>query len=194
MGGVVTIGRLIIDSDDMSEGNSESAGGLEALDDSPGPEVLALLAGGCRIKLSGCEVVTPGVVGGRHVSYLRWEAGEEGLVASPPSKCGILEASAAWEEESLGTWAEEALCLLVHLYERAHRVRAMSKMKDEPRVHALKGRGIDFSKWDARGARNRMEGGWDHKVVEKNEGFARCLVFAKWGTEEMGWAGGSSFS
>ena len=71
MGGVVTIGRLIIDSDDMSEGNSESAGGLEALDDSPGPEVLALLVEGHRTELSRHEVVAHGVVGGLLVSYLR---------------------------------------------------------------------------------------------------------------------------
>ena len=43
MGSVVTIGRLIIDSNDMSKGNSESAEGSEALDDSPRPEVLFLL-------------------------------------------------------------------------------------------------------------------------------------------------------
>ena len=46
MGGVVSIGRLIIDSGDMSKGNLESTGGsgYEALDDLPGPKVLALLA------------------------------------------------------------------------------------------------------------------------------------------------------
>ena len=55
----------------MSEGNSESVGCSEALDDSPGPEVLALLAGGCGTELSGREVVAPRVVGGLLVSYLR---------------------------------------------------------------------------------------------------------------------------
>ena len=73
MGSAVSIGCLIIDLGDMSEGSSESARGLgyEALDDSPRPEVLALLAGGRCIELSGREVVAPGVVGGLLVSYLR---------------------------------------------------------------------------------------------------------------------------
>ena len=71
MGGAVTIGCLIIDSGDMSEGNSEFARCSEALDDSSGPEVLALLAGGRRTKLSGREVVAHRVVGGLLVSYLR---------------------------------------------------------------------------------------------------------------------------
>ena len=70
MGDAVTIGRLIINSGDMLEGNSESIGGLEALDDSLGPEVLAFLAGGHHTELSGCEVVVPRVVGGLFVSYL----------------------------------------------------------------------------------------------------------------------------
>ena len=70
MGGVVTIERLIIDSGDRSVGNLESVGGSEALDESTGLEVLALLAGGRRTKLSGHKVVTLGVVGGRLVSYL----------------------------------------------------------------------------------------------------------------------------
>ena len=49
MGDAVTIGRLIIDSGDMLEGSSKSVralaivgSGCGALDDSPGPEVLAL--------------------------------------------------------------------------------------------------------------------------------------------------------
>ena len=71
MGGAVTIGRLIIVSGDMSEGTSKSVGGSEALDDSLGPKVLALLARGCRTELSGHEVVAPGVVGGLFVSYMR---------------------------------------------------------------------------------------------------------------------------
>ena len=71
MGGAVSIGRLIMDSSDRSEGTSKSAGGSEGLDDLPGPEVLALLAGGRRTELSGREVVAPGVVGGLLVSYLR---------------------------------------------------------------------------------------------------------------------------
>ena len=81
MGGAVSIGRLIIDSGDNSEGSSESIGaracvatgclGCRALDDSPGPEVLALLLGGCHTELSDYEVVAPGVVGDLLVSYLR---------------------------------------------------------------------------------------------------------------------------
>ena len=81
MGGAANIGRLIIDSDDVSEGSSKSertracvaigGSGCGALDDSPRPEVLTFLAGGRRIALSGREVVTPGVVGGLLVSYLR---------------------------------------------------------------------------------------------------------------------------
>ena len=67
----MTIRRLIIDSGDMSEGNSESAEGSKALNDSPGPEVLALLVEGHRTELSGHEVVAHGVVGGLLVSYLR---------------------------------------------------------------------------------------------------------------------------
>ena len=61
MGGVLSIKHLIIDPDDMLERNSESTGaracvatggsGCEALDDSPGPEVLALLAGGRHTEL-----------------------------------------------------------------------------------------------------------------------------------------------
>ena len=73
MGGAMSIGRLIIDSGDMSVGTLESTGGLgyEALDDLPRPEVLALLAGGCRTEFSGRKVVAPCVVGGLLVSYLR---------------------------------------------------------------------------------------------------------------------------
>ena len=73
MGGVVSIGRLIIDSGDMSKGNLESTGGsgYEALDDLPGPKVLALLARGHCTELSGCEIVASGVVSGLLVSYMR---------------------------------------------------------------------------------------------------------------------------
>ena len=78
MGDVVTIGRLIIDFGDMSEGSLESAralatggSGCGALDDSPGPKVLALLAGGRHTELSGHEVVASGIVGGLLISYLR---------------------------------------------------------------------------------------------------------------------------
>lgn len=70
MSSAVTIRHLIIDSDDSSVGNSESAACSEALDDSPGPEVLALLAGGRHTELSGREKVAPRVVGGLLVSYL----------------------------------------------------------------------------------------------------------------------------
>ena len=61
MGSPVSIGHLIIDPGDMSEGNSEFVGaqaciaiggsGCEALDDLLGPEVLALLIGGCHTEL-----------------------------------------------------------------------------------------------------------------------------------------------
>ena len=97
MGGAVSTEHLIIDFGDMLEGNSESVGGssCEALDDSHGLEVLALLAGGRRTELSGREVVASSVVGGLLVSYLRRGAREEGLVGVPPSKGGICEASVA---------------------------------------------------------------------------------------------------
>ena len=73
MGGTMSIERLIIDSNDMSEWTLESVGGLgyEALDDSPGPEVLALLARGYRTKILKGKVVAPGVVGGLLMSYMR---------------------------------------------------------------------------------------------------------------------------
>ena len=73
MGGAVSIGRQIIDSGYKSEGTSESARalGYETLDDSLGPEVLALLAGGHHTELSRSEVVALGVIGGLFVSYLR---------------------------------------------------------------------------------------------------------------------------
>ena len=128
MGGVVPIGRLIIDSNDMLEGNLESARGSEALDDCPWLKVLALLAGGRRTELSEREVVAPGIVGGLLILYLCWEVGEEGPVASSPSEYGILRASTTWDGESLGTWGEEALCLVVRLVEgvgRAPRVCAV---------------------------------------------------------------------
>ena len=69
----MSIGRLIIDSSDMSKGSSECVGGssCEALDESLGPKVLALLAGGHHTELSGHEVVAPGLVGGLLISYLR---------------------------------------------------------------------------------------------------------------------------
>ena len=61
MGGAMNIKLLIIDPGDMLEGSSKSVGararvatggsGCEALDDSPGPEFLALLARGCHIEL-----------------------------------------------------------------------------------------------------------------------------------------------
>lgn len=108
MGGAMTIRRLIIDSGDGSVGNSKSVGCSEALDDSPELEILTLLANEHCNELSGRELVIVGVVGGRLISYLRWEVGEDGPVAS---KGGILGASATWDGESVGTWAEEALCL-----------------------------------------------------------------------------------
>ena len=149
MGDAVTIGCLIIDSGDMSEGSSKSArawacvaiggSGCGALDDSSGLEVLALLAGGRRTKLSGCKVVALGVVGGLLISYLHWGAENEGLVGAPPSEGGIRGAFTAWNGESLDTWAVEALCLGVRRGEgarRAPQVRAMSKMEKWPRVRA----------------------------------------------------------
>ena len=61
MGDAMSIRRLMIDLGDRSVGTSESAGaracvategsGCEALNDSPRPEVLALLAGGRRTEL-----------------------------------------------------------------------------------------------------------------------------------------------
>ena len=61
MGCAVSIERLIIDPGDMSKGSSESVraracvttggSGYEALDGSPRPEVLTLLARGRRIEL-----------------------------------------------------------------------------------------------------------------------------------------------
>ena len=61
MDDAVSIGHLIIDPGDMLEGSSEFAGaracvttrgsGCEALDDSPGPEFLALLVGERRTEL-----------------------------------------------------------------------------------------------------------------------------------------------
>ena len=93
MGSVVTIGHLIIDFGDRSVGNSVSARCSEALDDSLGPEVLALLARGRRTELSGLKVVGPGVVGGLFVSYMCRGAGEEGPMAFLPSEGGIYGAS-----------------------------------------------------------------------------------------------------
>ena len=69
MGGAVSIERLIIDSGDRLVGTSQSVGGSEALDDSPGPEVLAFLAEGSHTELSGHEVVAPRIVGGLLVLY-----------------------------------------------------------------------------------------------------------------------------
>ena len=65
MDGAVTIGRLMMASGDMPEWRWELAGdrgsGCECLDNSLGPEVLALLVGVQRNELSGREEVTPGV-------------------------------------------------------------------------------------------------------------------------------------
>lgn len=82
-------------SGDMPEGIWESVGalelGCEGLYDSPRPEVLALLAEVRCAELSGHEEVTPGVVCGLRVSYLRWW----GLEGTPPSDDGMLAASMA---------------------------------------------------------------------------------------------------
>ena len=59
MGGTVTMGLLMMASGDMPEGIWESVRalelGCEGLDDSPRPEVLALLAEVRRAELSGHE-------------------------------------------------------------------------------------------------------------------------------------------
>ena len=95
MGGMVTMGLLMMASGDMPEGIWESVGalklGCEGLDDSPRPKVLALLAEVWRAELLGHEEVTPSVVGGLRVSYLRWW----GLEGTPPSDNGMLVASGA---------------------------------------------------------------------------------------------------
>ena len=72
MGSAVSIGCLIIDSSDMSEGSSVLTRGssYETLDDLPRPEVLALLVGGHHTELSGREAVTPSIVVALLVSYL----------------------------------------------------------------------------------------------------------------------------
>ena len=89
MGGIVTMGRLIMAFGDMPKGSWESVGargsGCEGLDDSPEPEFLTLLARVWNTELSGREVV---IVGGLLVSYLHW--GE--LEGTPPSKGGMDEA------------------------------------------------------------------------------------------------------
>ena len=75
MGGTVTMSHLMMASGDMPKSISESVRAFGSscggLDDSLGPEVLALLAGVRRAKLSGREEVALSVVGGLHVSYLR---------------------------------------------------------------------------------------------------------------------------
>ena len=84
----MSIGRLTIDFGDISEGSSVSArgSGCETLDDSPGLEVLALLARGRRNELSGCEAVIPGVVVALLVSYLCCGAEKTGSAGGPPSE------------------------------------------------------------------------------------------------------------
>ena len=75
MGGAVTIGRLMKASGDMPEWRWESArdrgSNYECLDNSPGPEVLALFVGVRCTELSRREEVAPGVVNSLRVSYLR---------------------------------------------------------------------------------------------------------------------------
>ena len=84
----MSIGRLITDSGDISEGSSVSArgSGCETLDNSPGLEVLALLVGGPRTELLGREAVIPSVVVALLVSYLCCGAEKTGSVGGPPSK------------------------------------------------------------------------------------------------------------
>ena len=66
------------------------------INDSPGPETLALFARGRRIDFLGRELLTPVVVGGLLVSYLRWG----GLDGTPPSEGGMVEAYGASNMES----------------------------------------------------------------------------------------------
>ena len=90
MDGAMTIGHLMTASGDMSEERWESAGarwsGCECLDDSLGPEVLALLVGVRCTKLSG-----GGEVGGLLVLYWHWG----GLEGTLPSEDGMVGASGA---------------------------------------------------------------------------------------------------
>ena len=138
------------------------------INDSPGPEVMAFLAGGRNTKLWGREAVAPCAVVGFLVSYLLWGAEEKGLVGAPFSEGGICRASvvASWVGESLGTRAEEALCLRVRLYERAARdprVRAIWKWRNGPRVCAQRevSNGRRTEEWDARGGGGRVNRGWN---------------------------------
>ena len=82
-------------SSDMPEGRWESAeargSGCEGLNDSLGPEILALLTGVQQTELSGHEKVTSGVVGSLRVSYLRWGW----LKGTLPSEDGMVGASGA---------------------------------------------------------------------------------------------------
>ena len=98
----MSIGRLIIDFGDMSEGSSVSArgSGCETLDDSPGPEVLALLAGGSCTELLGPEAVAPGVVVALLISYLHCGAEKAGSVGGPPSE--VESAGPLWPEMANG--------------------------------------------------------------------------------------------
>ena len=100
MGSVVTIGHLMMASGDVPEGRWESEGtrelGCASLDDSLGPEVLALLARVRCAQLSGREKAASGVVGVLRVSYLHWG----GFEGTPPSEDGMIGASGAWDVES----------------------------------------------------------------------------------------------
>ena len=98
----MSIECLIIYSGDMSKGNSEFVGGsgCEAVDDSLGPEVLALLAGGSCTELLGPEAVAPGVVVALLISYLHCGAEKAGSVGGPPSE--VESAGPLWPEMANG--------------------------------------------------------------------------------------------
>ena len=100
MGGVVTIGLLMMTSGAMPKGLWISFGAWELagawLDVSPGPEVLTLF-GGTRC-IDGFE---GGEIGGLHVEYRRWG----GLEGTPLSEDGTVRAWEAWD----GYWGVETL-------------------------------------------------------------------------------------
>ena len=154
MGGAVTIGHLMMASYDMLKGHWELAvargSDCEDLDDSPGPEVLALLARVQRTELSRHEEIALGVVGGLHVSYLHLG----GLEGTPLSEDGMVGASGAWDVESCG---DEALGLGLRDGEESvwpPLIRAKSEMEWEARVCVLQVRCGSPLQMGGRGASN----------------------------------------
>ena len=95
MGGVVTIGLLMMTSRTMPEGLWISFRAWELagawLDVSPGPEVLALFGGTKRTNGSG-----GGEIDGLRVEYRRWE----GLEGTSLLRDGTVRAWEAWD----GSW------------------------------------------------------------------------------------------